>query len=696
MIVKVHSLSLRCCSFPLAILLTLLWFHSGEANEDVAIIPYPKELKVDDGMFLLEGGVTIGSTADLEPLAHMLASAIHRSTGITIPVVIGRRCFESLPNTRLIRLESTTDLDCEAEGYTLEVSSKSVIIRGKDPAGAFYGAQSLLQLISAERYSHLPCCVIKDEPRFRWRGVMLDVGRYFFEVQDIKQLIDWLAVHKLNILHLHLTEDQGWRIEIKRYPRLTSVGAWRESSPIAGNRDVGDGQRYGGFYTQEDIRELVAYAQSRHVTIVPEIDMPGHMSAAIASYPELGNDDIPGFNPAVASRWGVQYYTLSPKEQTFEWITGVLDEVCDLFPSPYIHIGGDEARKEQWKESAFAQSVIKREGLANEKELQSWFVRRIENILKKKRRRLIGWDEIREGGLSPGATVMAWRTWKAAERSAREGHDVILSPKSHTYFDYYQFVPEVELAKGLDYEAIGGYLPLWKVYDFDPMPPSLLGTEYEAKVLGGQAQIWTEYMRNWKKVEYMTFPRISAFAEACWTSPQDKNYASFLRRLRPILGKLEAARVRYADPFQIHANSCKDGASVNTTLPAFGSSAPELAYDGDWQTYFWSARAPQTGDVFELKFESPISNQPVKIYTGTANLGTRVRAWGGRLDSLREGVLEATRNGHHWKRVATFEDGMVDAMVGDDCSGIRLRSTQNHPPGRLVIREIQIGDGIVE
>ncbi|MBT8403335.1 MAG: family 20 glycosylhydrolase, partial [Gemmatimonadetes bacterium] len=389
----------------------------------------------------------------------------------------------------------------------------------------------------------IPAVSIRDEPRFSWRGLHLDVGRHFFGVEFVKRYLDQMASFKFNRFHWHLTEDQGWRIEIEAYPKLTEVGAWRDGTLVGhyGNRPhTFDGERYGGFYTQDEIREIVAYAAARHITVVPEIELPGHSSAALAAYPEFGCGEGP---VEVAQLWGVFEDIYCPHEQTFGFLETVFDEVLDLFPSPWIHIGGDEAPKAQWERSAAAQEVIRREGLADERELQSWFIRRIERHLNAAGRRLIGWDEIVEGGLSPTATLMFWRDWnaEALELAASQGNDVVMTPNSVMYFDHYQADPEGEPV------AIGGLTTLEDVYAFDPVPEPFRGGG-EDRILGAQANLWTEYIPTPQKAEYMAYPRAVALAEVVWSAEDQRDWTSFQARLSPILERLDLRSVNYRRP----------------------------------------------------------------------------------------------------------------------------------------------------
>ena len=403
-----------------------------------------------------------------------------------------------------VRLTLVADATIPDEGYRLEVHPNVLSITGS-LRGLFYGLQTLRQLLPVGGTGRIPALAIQDAPRFPYRGMHLDVSRHLFPVPFIERFIDLLARYKFNTFHWHLTDDQGWRIEIKKYPRLTSVGAWRSETVEGKQLDPyqGDGKPYGGFYTQDDVRRIVAYAKARFVTVIPEIEMPGHAVAALAAYPELACTPGPF---SVGTTWGVYDDVYCPSERTFAFLEDVLTEVMDLFPSRYIHIGGDEVPKTRWKESPVAQEVIRREGLHDEAELQSYFVRRIEKFLIAHGRRLIGWDEILQGGLAPEATVMSWRGMEGGIEAAHQGHDVIMTPGSHLYFDHYQASRETEPL------AIGGFTPVEKVYAFEPVPPEL-STEEARHVLGAQANLWTEYITSPEQVEYMALPRMLALAE---------------------------------------------------------------------------------------------------------------------------------------------------------------------------------------
>ena len=650
---------------------------SISASADINIIPKPNQVKELEGIsFDITTETAIRFDKRLEKEAKLLAAEIKEATGME-PKLYGEELRIMLHSE--IRLD-LSDKEGKKESYTLNVGKGNISIVGTDAAGAFYGAQSLLQLIPVEGKPVIPGCEIADAPRFGWRGMHLDVGRHMFDIKDIKGFIDWLAVHKLNTLHWHLTEDQGWRIEIKKYPKLTEIGGFRASTPPYGNRGGSDGKRYGGFYTQEQIKDLVKYAQERHITIVPEIDMPGHMAAAIASYPHLGNDDIPNYKPEVKCHWGIHPYTLSPKETTFEWVDDVLGEVCELFPSQYIHIGGDEAPKGQWKKSKFAQSVIKREKLKDEHELQSYMIKRFEKMLEKRGRKLIGWDEIREGGLSPNATMMLWRGWNHAIESIKEGHDVVMAPGSHTYFDHYQNNKEAELAKGKEFECIGGYRPLRSVYTFDPVPKQFKGTPKEKHVLGCQAQLWTEYMKTWDKLEYCAFPRIAALSEAAWTEMDNREYADFYDRLQPMLKRYKKAGVNAFSPAEEKFIRAKDGAKVSTSLNPHGENEKNCAYDGNAETYFWSSGSPEKDDYLTIKLKAPLNGETVSSKTGKLD---------GSGDKLANGVLEASKDGKNWEKIADFADGAASGKAPAGAQYIRIRVTDKQEQW-LVIQDVEI------
>lgn len=427
--------------------------------------------------------------------------------------------------------------------YHLAVDKKGIYIAGDNETGVFYGIQTLIQLLplpSDAKILSIPDIQIDDRPQFAYRGLMLDVGRHFMPVPFVKRFIDYLALHKMNYFHWHLTEDQGWRIEIKKYPRLTEVGAWRDGTVIGKRPWKGnDNERYGGFYTQDQIKDVVAYASARYVTIIPEIEMPGHGSAAIAAYPWLScfpdeKTNIPDSilsdegkkanGKIVYEKWGVaEDVFCAGKDSVFQFLQDVIDEVVTLFPSKYIHVGGDECPKINWKRCPLCQKRIHDLGLKDEHELQSYFIQRMEKYINSKGKTLIGWDEILEGGLAPNAVVMSWRGEKGGIEAAKEQHTVIMTPTTYVYFDYSQTRHDDSL-------TIGGFIPLEKVYKYEPIPTEL-PVENGRYILGGQANIWTEYMPTPSKVEYMMFPRVTALSEVLWSPESVRNWDDFQKRL---------------------------------------------------------------------------------------------------------------------------------------------------------------------
>ncbi|MFF9507884.1 beta-N-acetylhexosaminidase [Streptomyces sp. NPDC014724] len=461
--------------------------------------------------------------------------------------------------THTIRLRIDPALDPEGYRLCTGPGGRYVEITGGSDAGVFWGAQTLRQLLGPEAFRRapvnpgtprvIPVTDIEDRPRFPWRGMMLDVARHFLPKDDVLRYLDLLAAHKLNVFHFHLTDDQGWRIEIKRHPRLTEVGSWRARTKH-GHRasELWDETPHGGHYTQDDIREIVAYAAERHIRVVPEIDIPGHSQAAIAAYPELGNTDVIDTTTlSVWDTWGINANVLAPTDNTLRFFEGVLEEVLDLFPaatSPFIHIGGDECRKDQWKESPAAQARIDELGLANEDELQSWVIRHFDTWLTARGRRLIGWDEILEGGLPTGAAVSSWRGYGGGVAAAEAGHDVVMCPEQHVYLDHRQDGGPDEPM------PIGFIRTLEDVYRFEPVPAGL-SEEAARHILGTQANVWTEVMQNRARVDYQVFPRLAAFAEVAWSplpAPAERDYADFERRMTTHYARLDALGVDYRPP----------------------------------------------------------------------------------------------------------------------------------------------------
>ncbi|TDO96162.1 beta-N-acetylhexosaminidase [Flavobacterium sp. 245] len=504
--------------------------------QEVKIIPQPLQISRNPENFMISSKTKlVVANKEDKVIAAFLNDYLSDHYGFVLPIV--NKAHENC--IRLRSLKGTTGR--KGQGYSFKSDKKDVEIIGNSPQGTFYGMQTLIQLLPVEKGSNLTIAAVtvKDEPRFEYRGAMLDVGRHFFSAAFVKKFINYLALHKINYFHWHLTEDQGWRIEIKKYPKLTEVGSKRNGSIIGRLPGEGnDNTPEGGFYTQEEIKEIVKYASERFITIIPEIEMPGHSSAAIAAYPMLScfpneKTDIPasmisekskqelanGRIKLVQETWGVFKDVYAPTEYTFKFLEDVLDEVITLFPSKYIHVGGDESPKDAWKRSAFCQQMIKEKSLKDEHGLQSYFIQRLEKYINKKGKTLIGWDEILEGGLAPNAIVMSWRGEAGGIAAAKENHQVIMTPGSHVYLDKSQSRNDKEL-------TIGGFLSLEKVYSYEPVPKELY--EQQAKyVLGAQGNVWTEYMATPAKVEYMIFPRLSALSEVLWSSKESKNWTEF-------------------------------------------------------------------------------------------------------------------------------------------------------------------------
>ncbi len=520
------------------------------ADENVcSIIPLPQKVELREGAFVLQTDTQIlvvgGKRSPATAPARFLAERLRKSTGY--PLRLNFTSKERPSQGGILLTTKGASSFVSAEGYELAVTRDSVVVRAREPAGLFYGVQSLLELLPPEalaskpalnRLWTIPAVQIEDQPRFAWRGFLLDSARHFFSKGEIKELFDLMALHKLNMFQWHLTDDVGWRLEIKKYPRLTGVGAWRKSigfglDPKAGTAYGPDG-RYGGYYSQADIRELVAYAESRHVTIVPEIEMPGHAGAALAAYPEFSC-----FGGAYSTDGGIlPGVYCAGKDETFEFLQNILAEVCELFPGKYIHIGGDEVPPNNWKQCRKCQAREGQEGVKTERELESYFIRRMGAFLNARGRTLVGWSEIREGGLAPNATMMDWIG--GAVESAQEGHDVVMTPTAYCYLDYYQSTN----SEPAEPKAIGGYLPLSQVYAFEPVPAGL-DAPFRSHIIGAQANLWTEYVPSLQHAEYMLLPRLCALAEVAWSPARSRNYDDFLRRLQVQAQRFDQLGVNY-------------------------------------------------------------------------------------------------------------------------------------------------------
>jgi hexosaminidase len=575
-----------CLLFLLTVFIFSAAAKAQNADPNLGIIPAPVSVQKQAGTFVLSQETVIQADTVTNKAVRFLADYLQNKYAFKNKLQANTGTAAS----NAIILTSTGTEGLPAEGYRLTIAPNQVTIAGKG-AGLFYGIQTFIQLLPLERTgtAKLPCARIEDFPRFGYRGMHLDVCRHFFSVEFVKRYLDLMAAYKLNTFHWHLTDDQGWRIEIKKYPRLTQVGSQRAETLIGNYHDrmpqQFDNTPYGGYYTQDQIREVIQYAASKYITIIPEIEMPGHAMAALAAYPELSCD--PNLEYKVSGTWGVFNNIFCPTEKTFTFLQDVLSEVIDLFPSKYIHIGGDEAPKVVWKSSPEAQAIIKRLKLKDEHGLQSYFIQRMEKFVNSKGRSIIGWDEILEGGLAPNATVMSWRGEAGGIAAAKQGHNVIMTPSSSAlYFDHSQARSDLEPL------GIGGFAPLSKVYSYNPTPAALTPAQNKF-ILGVQANLWTEYIATEKKVEYLLLPRLLALSEVAWTPLANKNYTDFSEtRVPRHLAWFDKNGFNYRVPVAIGAKDTSytatqltvdlktpvDGATIYYTIDGYTPSETDLVY----------------------------------------------------------------------------------------------------------------------
>jgi hexosaminidase len=609
------------------VIVTLL---AAKLAAQIDIIPRPQSCTAHNGSFMLTAATRLyfdPGVADLAGYSERFAAMLRHATGFPVPVEV--LPADTTLGDALWLIGRGAGVEQGTEGYTLEVTPRGCVIRANAAPGFFYALQTLRQLLpreidAAEPVDGLswtiPCVSILDRPRFSWRGMHFDVCRHFFSVEFVKKYIDMLAIYKLNTFHLHLTDDQGWRIEISKYPRLTEVGAWRSD---------GSGGRYGGFYTREEIREIVAYAAERAITIVPEIEMPGHSSAALTSYPWLG---CTGGPYRVQTGWGIfDDVFCAGKDTTFHFLEDVLSEVMELFPGEYIHVGGDECPKTRWANCPFCQARITAEGLANENELQTWFMRRIGTFLNAHGRRLIGWDEILEGGAVPHATAMAWRGIEYGVAAVRSGHTTVMSPFSHCYFDYYQGSSSSEP------KAIGGFLPLETVYSFEPVP-DFLTAEEKARILGAQANLWTEYILDPRYVEYMLFPRLCALSEVDWSAASLRDFADFSRRMVTHYERLQSANINVRIPPAPYFAGAGDSTGIDfwEADPASGTQAGAGARIGS-DALLWSMNEEARYSGAAIALPAPVDLRlRIPYYSLTFSYKTNLA-----LDTLLIGFTDA-------------------------------------------------------
>lgn len=649
------------------VVFSLLFFNliQAESIKTCKIIPYPQQIIQQDGIFKIDRKTIVvcpSDRPDIQKIVTQFVDQFKTVSGFRLQVVQ----YPASVDSKIIEFVMSDKLGPEA--YKLKINSKSVQITSGTSNGFFYALQTIYQLLPAGIYGktlskvkkwELPCVEIADAPRFSYRGLHLDVCRHFFPVSFVKKYIDAMAIHKLNRFHWHLTDDQGWRIEIKKFPKLTQVGSMREKTLVGHYYEnypqQFDDTAYGGFYTQDEAREIVAYAAERFITVIPEIEMPGHAMAAIASYPYLSctREKI-----KVAPKWGIFEDVFCPRDSTFAFLEDVLTEVMDIFPSEYIHIGGDECPKTRWETCPDCQGKIKTLGLKDEHELQSYFIQRIEKFVNSKGRKIIGWDEILEGGLAPNATVMSWRGTKGGIAAAQSGHDVVMTPGEYCYFDHYQAYPVGEPT------AIGGFTSLKKVYGYEPVPVEL-NKEQAKHVLGAQANVWTEYLPTETSVEYMVFPRISAMAEVLWTNPDNKDWERFRQNIPKEFERYNVLDIKPSKVFY----------DINSTVKISPDNKPEVSLETDNPNaiirYTFDKRLPRStsavyrnaivlnsnaiintrafeknkksGKAFSLKVE-------VSKVTGMKYNASNLNNWykGGNEFALTDGIFGNTKTANEW------------------------------------------------
>lgn len=577
---------------------------NSNAQNNINIVPMPAELKEGKGNFTINSNTQIVlEGSGLEKTALFFNECLKQISGFKLPVT------KTAVSTNKIVLNYER-MDYKFLGaYTMDINSKEIYIAGDNGAGVFYGIQTLIQLLTTNQQTTasgisapitIPQLTVTDYPRFQYRGMHLDVSRHFFSVDEVKRYIDHLAAYKFNKFHWHLTDDQGWRIEIKKYTKLTSVGAYRNGTIIGSYPGTGnDSIVYGGFYTQEQVKDVVKYAAERYIDIIPEIEMPGHSSAAIAAYPQLScfpdeSSAIPANTAWAGTRtgkqvqqsWGVFEDVLCPSEYTFTFLEDVLDEVMKLFPSKYIHIGGDESPKESWKRSAFCQQLIKEKKLKDEHELQSYFIQRMERYINSKGKKIIGWDEILEGGLAANATVMSWRGEAGGIDAAKQDHDVIMTPENPLYLNHAQ-------SKNEDSVTQGGYNPIENVYNYEPVP-SVLTEKQAAHILGAQGNMWSEHLKNEQKLNYMLFPRIAALSEVLWSRKEKRNWKDFEKRLPVILEKLDARKINYSKAYYaLKATAIPTEDHVGILWKLESKTTKPIIINFDRSDSIWNYNGPQ-------------------------------------------------------------------------------------------------------
>ncbi|MEI6753106.1 MAG: beta-N-acetylhexosaminidase [Paludibacter sp.] len=667
------------------------------ANE-YNIIPYPQQLTPLNGTFIFNSETRIScdlKEPDILKLAQQFTNQLKLVSGLNIKI----NEFSGFDTTNTIIFKKITYYNPEA--YRLNISTKNIRIESGSANGFFYGLQTLYQLMPPKIYGKkrvffkkwsVPAVQITDTPRFQYRGLHLDVGRHFFPVSFIKKYIDAMAIHKLNYFHWHLTEDQGWRIQIKKYPRLTEIGSKRGETLIGYyyNRcpQEYDGKPYGGFYTQDEAREIVAYAAERFITVIPEIEMPGHAQAALASYPYLSCRRDSTLK--VATKWGIFPDVYCPRDTTFKFLEDVLTDILAIFPSKYIHIGGDECPKERWKVCPDCQARIQNVGLKDENGLQSYFIHRIEKFLNSKGRKIIGWDEILDGGLAPNATVMSWRGTRGGEAAAKAGNDVIMTPGATCYFNFYQSDPVSEPL------AFGGYLPLSAVYNYEPVPTSLNPTE-AIHVLGAQANLWTEYISTTEQAEYMAFPRVSAMSEVLWSDTKNRNWDSFRYRIPTEFERYKELNIKPSKTFydvRFQATPTTDNKLKIKLLCDFPNAKIIYNINGKNNIYKEPFILPESATIYakatinghllgkEISKHFIVSELTGRTYTKSVN-----NTWylGGNQSALTDGISGNKVTYSEWVGIGNGKDCEILFDLKDSVSISRCSVGLLHAPALCVV-----------
>lgn len=654
----------------LPILVVMLFAGCKTSTHEISLIPVPVDMKLTGGGFAIRPETKlVYNDSELEVISGIANERWKSYLGFELP----SEYTQTAPSHAVVfAMNDVFDETLGDEGYNIDISPNGMVVSANKPAGILYGVQTVYQLLSTHPDGKLPGLQITDYPRFGYRGLHLDVSRHFHPMEFIYKMIDQMAMHKLNVFHWHLIDDQGWRLEIKKYPKLTEVGAWRvdmshlhwDARPLTTDRE---NATYGGYYTQEEVRELVAYAAERNITVMPEIELPAHVMSALAAYPELS---CTGENLGVppGGVWPITHIYCAGNDATFEFLENVMMEVMELFPSEFIHIGGDEADKTNWKSCPLCQARIRNEGLKDEEELQSYFIARMEKFLNKHGRQLMGWDEILEGGLAPNATVMSWRGEAGGIEAAQMGHTVVMTPGSHCYFDHYQGDPDIEPL------AIHGYTTLAKVYSYEPIPAELT-PEQGKLVLGAQANVWTEFMPDSRHVEYMVFPRLAALSEVVWSPAEHRDWGNFSRRMQTQYQRYEKQDINYSlSAFQVRAipEVNLENRSLRITLDTDVYN-PEVRYTTDGSEP--EARSPLYTGPFEIDQTTTIKAVVFENGQSMEQMMKREyflhKAFAGNIELEYPNSPQYDAHGEHSlvngiRGTTSFSDGNWKGFLGDD------------------------------